>query len=379
MTSRTILAAAAAALGLGGIGAANAQSAVTLYGIVDAGITYIHNSGGENTQIAMTSGRLNATRWGLKGSEDLGGGMKAIFTVESGFSIASGGADIPGTLFSRQAFMGLADDRWGTLTLGRQYDPMTDLVAPNQADAYFGGLFTTPGDIDNADSNARLNNSVKWLSNDWHGFRAGASYAFGGVAGSVASGQAFGGALSWNAGPFAIGAGGLHIDNGNPSVSARQTKAAESMFFTSINSSYASAAAINIGRVAGSYTTNGFTFGGYYSYAEYVPDGYSQFTRTERFHIGNAYVHWQVGPSVETQLAYTYMHSSGDSSAVYQTVTLGALYDLSKRTALYIEGGYGHASGNNGSGAAQAVIGAAMVDAGKPSQVLVTAGIRQLF
>ncbi len=378
MRHTAILAATSAVVGTI-CGSAQAQNSVTLYGIADAGITYIHHAGGDQNQYSMTSGRLNATRWGLTGSEDLGTGLRAIFTLESGFSIADGAPDKSGTEFSRQAFVGVTDTRWGTLTLGRQYDPMTDLVQPNQADAYFGGLFTTPGDVDDADSNARFNNSVKWLSSEWNGVRIGAAYAFGGVAGSVGSGQAFGGAVSWHTGPFSIGAGGMHIDNGNPTISARQTTAAESLFFTSINSAYASASAINISRLAASYKLNTFTFGGYYSYAEYVPDGWSQFTKTERFRIGSAYVHWQVTPVVETQLAYNYMHSTGDSSAVYQTVTLGALYDLSKRTAIYIEGGYGHANGSNGTGAAQAVIGAAMVDAGKPSQVLVTTGLRQLF
>lgn len=358
---------------------AQAQSSVTLYGVVDAGLTFIDHSRGQRTAFEMTSGRRDATRWGLKGNEELGGGLQAVFNVESGFSIANGAADHAGIELSRQAYVGLSDSRWGTLTFGRQYDPMVDLALPNQGDYWFGGLFTTPGDIDDADGNTRLNNSVKWLSQDWQGFRAGAAYGFGGAAGSVASGQTYGGALSYRGGPLGVAIGGLHIDNGNPGVSARQVTSAESIFFTAINQAYASAKSIDTARVSASYQLGTVVFGGYYSFAEYVPDGWSNYRRSEHFNTVSTFAHWQITPTFESQFGYNWMRSNGDSSATYQTIVLGALYTLSKRTSLYVEGGYAHASGSNGAGPAQAVTGSAMVDAGARAQMLVTAGIRQLF
>ena len=68
--------------------AAHAQSSVTLYGLIDAGLTYTNNQGGSHNS-KTTSGAVNGSRWGLRGSEDLGGGLKAIFTLENGFNIAT--------------------------------------------------------------------------------------------------------------------------------------------------------------------------------------------------------------------------------------------------------------------------------------------------
>ena len=87
--------------------AAQAQSSVTLYGLIDAGITYTNNQQGHSNW-QMTSGQVNGSRFGLRGSEDLGGGLKAIFTLENGFSIANGTLGQNGRLFGRQAFVGLS-------------------------------------------------------------------------------------------------------------------------------------------------------------------------------------------------------------------------------------------------------------------------------
>ena len=101
--------------------AAHAQSSVTLYGLIDAGITYTNNQQGHSNWKA-TSGSVNGSRWGLRGSEDLGGGLKAIFTLENGFSIMNGTNGQGGREFGRQAFVGLSSDQFGAVTLGRQYD-----------------------------------------------------------------------------------------------------------------------------------------------------------------------------------------------------------------------------------------------------------------
>jgi predicted porin len=112
-------------------GAAMAQSSVTLYGIVDA---YVGSSkaatvtavGGQfvadqTRQAVVSSGGLNGSRWGLKGAEDLGGGMKAVFVLENGFNVDTGAAASSTSLFNRQAFVGLSSSSFGTVALGRQY------------------------------------------------------------------------------------------------------------------------------------------------------------------------------------------------------------------------------------------------------------------
>jgi predicted porin len=102
-------------------GVASGQSSVTLYGMVDNGLSYASNSGGSH-QYNMSSGVLSGSRFGLLGSEDLGGGLKAIFTLENGFDVNSGKASQGGLMFGRRAFVGLSSSRFGTITLGRQYD-----------------------------------------------------------------------------------------------------------------------------------------------------------------------------------------------------------------------------------------------------------------
>ncbi|WP_143328415.1 porin, partial [Caballeronia terrestris] len=76
---------------LGAAGAAQAQSSVTLYGVIDAGLAYVSraNTNGDHLY-GMYNGSLSGNRWGLKGQEDLGGGLKAIFQLESGFDVGTG-------------------------------------------------------------------------------------------------------------------------------------------------------------------------------------------------------------------------------------------------------------------------------------------------
>lgn len=71
-------------------GIAHAQSSVTLYGVADDGLSYANNQGGKSSLQAV-SGMPSVNRWGLKGVEDLGGGLKTIFTLENGFDLNTGG------------------------------------------------------------------------------------------------------------------------------------------------------------------------------------------------------------------------------------------------------------------------------------------------
>jgi predicted porin len=75
-------------------------------------------------------GTINGSRWGLRGAEDLGGGLKAIFVLENGFSVQNGRLAQDGREFGRQAYVGVGSTQFGTVTLGRQYDSLVDFVAP---------------------------------------------------------------------------------------------------------------------------------------------------------------------------------------------------------------------------------------------------------
>jgi predicted porin len=361
-------------------GGASAQNTVTLYGVVDTGLMYVYHSAGQTNQFLMSTGILSGSRWGLKGREDLGGGLSTVFQLENGFDSSNGKFFQGGRQFGRQAYVGLSGkDTWGTVTFGRQYDPLIDKVQPLQGDNWLAGFYIAPGDVDNSDNSVRFDNAVKWTSPVWSGFQAVTMYSFGGIAGATGSGQTYSGALGWSGGPLSLAAGYMHVDNGNPTLSTRGTTSADSFFNSSVNAAYASARSINIVRASGNYVMGPVTVGGYYSYSEYNPDGSSTFTRSERYHNGSVYAVWYLTPAFLTEVGYNYMRSLGDSSATRHQVALGADYNLSKRTDVYSVVAYGHATGTDGTGVAQAVIGSEDINAGKPSQVIATVGLRHKF
>lgn len=217
-------------------------------------------------------GNLTGSSWGLKGSEDLGGGLKAIFQLENGFDPGNGQL-AGGRLFGNQAFVGLASERYGTLTLGRQYDPLVDLVQGITAGNDFGSAFATAGDVDNYDNSFRVNNAVKYASPALSGLRFEAMYAFGGVAGRVGAGQSYSAGLAYELGPFSLAGGYFQAANTPAKARWREDWAGTSdgTFNGPVNTAYASARSIGITRVAARYVLGAFTFGAGYSHARWRP------------------------------------------------------------------------------------------------------------
>lgn len=173
----------ATALALGFTGMAYAETSVTLYGIVDAGIGYQQtkvtqgDSFTKTRDIGLISGVKNASRWGLRGVEDLGNGTSAIFKLENGFDIGNGRAAQGGRLFGRAAYVGLSSSDWGTLTLGRQTNVAADTVSSlNPFGTSYGQSGTLNGAF-GASIYARMDNSIKYLSPDLSGFKVGVGYA----------------------------------------------------------------------------------------------------------------------------------------------------------------------------------------------------------
>ncbi|QGZ43357.1 porin [Pseudoduganella flava] len=164
------------ALALLAAGTAQAQSNVTVYGIIDTALTRVDNTnanGDSVTKMPSLTGSF-PSRIGFRGTEDLGGGLAAIFTLESGFGPDTGTMGQGGRLFGRQATVGLKG-KWGTLQLGRQIN-MT-YIAMLKADVLGPNLFAI-GSIDPYLPNARSDNSVAYLGN-FDGLVVGATYSFG--------------------------------------------------------------------------------------------------------------------------------------------------------------------------------------------------------
>ncbi|MGP8432480.1 porin [Paraburkholderia fungorum] len=215
---------------------AAAQSSVTLYGLLDDGVTYVSNSGG-HAAVLQTSGNLLAERFGFRGNEDLGGNLRAIFTLENGFTSANGALGQGGLLFGRQAFVGIGSSI-GTITVGRQYDEMPEMLGPISASlAYMGFYATHMGDIDRV-GGERINNAVKYVSPGIAGFTIAGLSGFGNQPGSPPTGHAISIGVKYLAGPWAVAAAftkvsdttfdiytsyGLSSVNGVPAVSNAST------------------------------------------------------------------------------------------------------------------------------------------------------------
>ncbi|MDN7799297.1 porin [Burkholderia vietnamiensis] len=214
-------AAVALVVGVASCGVAQAQSSVTLYGALDAGITYTSNQGGKSN-VFFQSGVNNPDPWGIKGAEDLGGGTRALFKLEGYFNLGTGAMN-GGGIFAHQAYVGIQNDNWGTVTAGDQYDfmltslasrrwgPMILYVSPFMTQAGPFSKLNAPGpfgmfDFDRTAGTVRVNNSVMYQSPVFNGLTAGAMYGFGGQPGSFGlnSAQSFG--IDYANGPLALDA-----------------------------------------------------------------------------------------------------------------------------------------------------------------------------
>ncbi|WP_322063258.1 porin [Paraburkholderia sp. J63] len=165
------------ALSLSGWGAsAFAQSNVTLYGVLDTGVEYINHanaSGGSVVRMPSNTGEF-PSRWGMKGEEGLGGGYKAVFQVESGFTDGTGALGQGGRLFGRQAYVGI-DGAPGAITFGRQYSMLYRAIF--NADTLGPGIYGLAS-LDTWIGAPRSDNTVAWLR-QFGPLTLGASYSFG--------------------------------------------------------------------------------------------------------------------------------------------------------------------------------------------------------
>lgn len=169
---------------LAAAGAASAQSSVQLYGIADVWVGGVKTLGNK-AQTVVNDGGVDGSRFGLKGSEDLGGGLKAIFTLEQGFTLDNGAAgtttDAAGNTvnaaFSREATVGLQGN-FGTVKLGKQFNAFDD-VSGAAATVFDGALTPMNNVFESAKFATTDNNTVKYISPSFSGFSGSASYGFG--------------------------------------------------------------------------------------------------------------------------------------------------------------------------------------------------------
>lgn len=332
---------------------ASAQTSVTLYGVLDEGINYTNNVGRGHVY-ELASGYAQGSRWGLKGAEELGGGLKAIFQLENGFDVSSGRFNQGGRMFGRQAFVGLSHDRFGTLTFGRQYDSVVDYLAQTTANGnWAGSLFSHPYDNDNTDNTFRLDNAVKYTSPSLSGFQFGGVYSFSNDT-NFANNRAYSFGGQYVYGGLLVAAAYLQADNPGNGANGAIT-ANDASFIAARMRVFGGGIAYTFGPATAGfvYTNSNYldpTGNGYLGVTPLAPPGVLlNSLKYQNFELNGKY---QISPMlfVGAQYVYTmetYDASTGGVKPRIHSFGLMADYNLSKRTDVYIQGEYQQVTGDS--------------------------------
>ncbi len=320
----------------------------------------------------LASGNMSGSRWGLLGTEDLGGGLKAVFKLENGFNINSGTLGQGGREFGRQAYVGLASNAFGTFTMGRQYNAIQDFVAPLGVASVLAQNATHPFDNDNLNNTYRTDNSVKYVTPNIGGFQGDVMYSFSNAT-NFANNRAYSVGATYSNGSLNLGAGYARSQNpgtiggavvGNPSSATPSNP-------------LLGASRVDQWGAGGTYAIGPVTMGLLYTGSLYTnsTNALAASKGTIRFQNYEGSVRYQLTPALILALgeAYTSVRQSGVSGHYLQTSS-GANYLLSKRTNLYLNAFYQKTSRN-----LNASIDAAGGSASGRSQTAVVVGIRHKF
>jgi general bacterial porin, GBP family len=381
----------AAAISVGYAISAHAQSSVTLYGVIDAGLIYTNNQGGHSAW-QETSAATENTVFGLKGAEDLGGGLQAVFKLENGFNLNNGTQFNSGDAFGEQAYVGLQSSQFGTVLIGRQFDSVNDYLGPLSAagSGYGGNLSAHPFNNDNlAADSLSLNNTVKYVSTSYAGLTFGGAYSFSNSASSFSNNRAYGFGATYARGPFNVAAAYLQMNNAGGGTLGTNPNGAVAL---GDGSADFVAARQRIWGVGGNYVFGPATVGLLWTHSQ-IDDMASVFAggagnvavggglRLNNYEVNARYA---VTPALSLAGAYTFTdgaYSTGgaSSSPKWHEVTLQTDYSLSKRTDLYAEGVYQHVAGGPGG----SVLSDATINTLSPSssnsQVAITIGVKHAF
>lgn len=296
-------------------GAAFAQSSVTIYGRVDVGISKENNgtsnlSGGVNTSDELQVRQLSGSRLGFQGTEDLGGGLKAIFQFEHRFNPDNGAVTVPAAFWNGRSFVGLQGP-FGTVKLGREYTP-----------AFWVGLFSDPWGFDTVaqmgavtlpGSPLRFSNVINYKTPSFGGAAVEAAYVPNETAGPNNK-DGFGASFTWSGGPLWIGLG------------------YERPAYTAPNK------------------TDFFTLGGnvkfgpakvYFNFADGQTETGIPATDTDRQHLGLG-LGYTVGAGEIRAMGSRFTVEVGGTETKTTKFGVGYHHSLSRRTTLYVD--YGRAS-----------------------------------
>ncbi|WP_198969653.1 porin [Xylophilus sp. ASV27] len=202
---RTITRASIALALAAAAGAASAQSSVTLYGRVDGAVYYQSRANPGAHSVTLSS---DTSYFGFRGQEDLGGGLSALFKLESQFDVSTGTSSATG-FFNRESYVGLSDRQWGSVLLGSMWGPSVWISGKSDAfgRAQLGAVQTLLQGANNRGNTFQFNNAVQYISPTIGGV-FGRVYAQ--AAEGAATGRNYAMSLDYTKGPAFVG---LSYDN----------------------------------------------------------------------------------------------------------------------------------------------------------------------
>ncbi|MFM0397611.1 porin [Paraburkholderia phytofirmans] len=334
----------AAALLIIGTGVAHAQSSVTLYGILDSGFLYQSSSAATFAANAPNTGKvfrfkdggIYSSIWGIRGSEDIGGGYKVNFRLQGSFDSGtgkSGLADTPGAtaMFNQITTIGVSGPV-GTFTAGRQIVPMIYAMAETdlRSAQYFGSILTAwlglnqaagwPGNSTNAPIGALYDsNALVYQSPVFGGVSLGLEYAPGGVAGQLQGGTRESAVLKYANYGLNLAAVYYNGHDTNPAPGAPLTGVNNNRF-------------VYLGAL---YSIDGFSFSA--SYANGRNPAHSNQVNLDMYSAGLGY---RFSPAFKVTSGVYYLKDKNHSSNKSTEVALSAEYNVSKRTLAYAQVGH---------------------------------------
>ena len=314
-------------------GAAMAQSSVTLYGVLDTGVSYF--KGDDSVYgLTKTGGNVNS-RLGFRGVEDLGNGLKATFNLEAGFNVDDGtgylgkfGPDDTGLQFRRTSTVGLAGN-FGEVRFGRMLT--SSYLAVSRYDAFGdtgagGSLAWNSGQTGYA---PRAENAISYTSPNFSGFKIGAEYGFGEQQ-KASDKRYIGIGATYDNGPLSLGLGVDRIDGNTNNGTA----------FTIDQTSW---------QLGGGYNFGVARLLGFYKESKFKDDGVGAAGDSAKFKTFGLGVTAPVGAAGEVRASYNHYRASDDGDTLKaDQLSLGYVHNLSKRTALY--GTYAYLKNKNKDG-----------------------------
>jgi predicted porin len=365
---------------LGTIGAAQAQTSVSMYGIVDVSMRHETDVQAGRARTAEVSGMMNTSRWGFRGSEDLGGDLKAHFQLEGGFNPDTGAQSEGLSLFDRRALVGLSG-KWGRIDIGRTptfgwdytpvYDPLGGALATPTPTSRASGrasllvngfMFVT----NNPYNNSKLrDNSIKYVYTASNGLLGAVAYNVGEVAGDSSKRSGRQAAIGYMKGDInAIAAYDLLHDANNLEQKvitvggnvrfARAWKATLGYAALTADAGFAPSSTVVTGAIANYTSTFGVAAGGDIKVA--TAAGGLEYAFTPAMTLTGAVYRTRVS-------------GTGIPDNDYDTWALFAKYAFSKRTSLYAALDHERTSDNGGTATVS----------GKRSNSALTMGIQTRF